>query len=185
MPRPVLIAVDDDAEALRDVERELSDRYAKHYRVIALRSSSEACTCLERLAASGEEVALVLSGLRLSDQAGIELMDAARRLHPQAKRGLMIAWADWGDRATGQAIFGAMTHGRIDHFMLRPARPPDEVFHQEISSLLLGWADAQRAFPYTVHVVGRSWSGRAYELRNLLERCAVPHSFCLADSDEG
>jgi len=185
MPRPVLVAVDDDADALRDVERELSDRYAKHYRIIALRSSHEARTCLEQLAASGEDVALVLSGLRLSETTGIELMDAARRLHPHAKRGLVIAWGDWGDRETGQAIFGAMTRGRIDHYVLRPSKPPDEVFHQEISSLLLGWADARRAFPYTVHIVGRAWSGRAYELRNLLERCAIPHSFCLADSDEG
>jgi thioredoxin reductase (NADPH) len=39
--------------------------------------------------------------------------------------------------------------------------------------------------PYTVHIVGESWSGRAYELRNVLGRCAVPHSFCLADSDQG
>src|SRR4029079_5592387 len=29
-----------------------------------------------------------------------------------------------------------------------------------------------------------SWSGRAYELRQLLGRCAFPHSFCLADSSD-
>jgi thioredoxin reductase (NADPH) len=34
-------------------------------------------------------------------------------------------------------------------------------------------------------VVGESWSGRAYELRDLLGRCAIPHSFCLADSSDG
>lgn len=39
--------------------------------------------------------------------------------------------------------------------------------------------------PQTVHIVGESWSGRAYELRETFERCAVPHSFCLADSLEG
>jgi thioredoxin reductase (NADPH) len=30
------------------------------------------------------------------------------------------------------------------------------------------------------YVVGTSWSGRAYELRQTLGRCAIPHSFCLA-----
>ena len=30
-----------------------------------------------------------------------------------------------------------------------------------------------------------SWSGRAYELREVLGRCALPHTFCLADSDDG
>jgi thioredoxin reductase (NADPH) len=185
MSRPVLLAVDEDAGALRDVERELRDRYAKHYRVIAIRSPREASARLEQLAVSGEEVALVLSGLRLSEPTGIELMDAARRLHPHAKRGFVIAWGDWGHREIGQAIYGAIARGRVDHYVLRPSTPPDEVFHQAVSSLLLGWAEARRALPYTVHVVGSSWSGRAYELRNVLGRCAMPHAFSLADSDEG
>jgi thioredoxin reductase (NADPH) len=34
-------------------------------------------------------------------------------------------------------------------------------------------------------VVGESWSGRAYELRAVLERCALPHRFLLAGSAEG
>ena len=51
--------------------------------------------------------------------------------------------------------------------------------------MLLEWAEAQRTSPYTIHVVGESWSGRAYELREVLERCAMPHSFCLADSNDG
>ena len=35
-----------------------------------------------------------------------------------------------------------------------------------------------------MNVIGQSWSGRAYELREVLERCAIPHRFHLADSDE-
>ena len=37
----------------------------------------------------------------------------------------------------------------------------------------------------TVHVVGESWTGRAFELREVLGRCAVPHAFLLADSPDG
>jgi len=51
--------------------------------------------------------------------------------------------------------------------------------------MLLDWAEANRAVPYTVHIVGESWSGRAYELREALQQCAIPHHFCLADSAEG
>jgi len=67
---------------------------------------------------------------------------------------------------------------------LRPSRPPDEQFHQAISSFLLTWAEAQQHAPHTVNVVGQSWSGRAYELREVLERCALPHRFHLADTEE-
>ena len=50
---------------------------------------------------------------------------------------------------------------------------------------MLEWAEAQRTSPYAVAVVGESWSGRAYELREALGRCAMPHSFHLADSKDG
>ena len=183
MPGPVLLAVDEDAGALRDVERELCDRYARHYRVICMRSPHEALASLEELAAAGEQVALVLAAQWLSGMTGSELLDRARHLHPHAKRGLLIAWGGWGDRATGEAIFDSIAHGRIDHYLLRPAASPDELFHQAISSLLLEWAEAWRASPHTIRVVGESWSGRAFELRDVLGRCAVPHSFCLADSE--
>jgi thioredoxin reductase (NADPH) len=185
MPGPVLVAVEADAGALQDVERELRDRYARHYGVMCMQSSHEARACLEDLAAAGEEVALVLAGQWLSGMTGSELLDEARHLHPHAKRGLLIAWGSWGDRATGEAIFDSIAHGRIDHYVIRPSASPDELFHQAISSLLLEWAEARRASPYTIYVVGESWSGRAYELRDVLGRCAIPHSFCLADSNDG
>src|SRR5215211_2926658 len=185
MTGPVLVAVEEDAVALREVERELRDRYARHYRVVCMRSSREASACLEDLAARGEEVALVLAGQWLLGMTGSELLEDARHLHPHAKRGLLIAWGSWGDRATGEAIFDSIAHGSVDHYVLRPSGSPDELFHQAISSLLLEWAEARRASPYTVHVVGESWSGRAYELRDTLGRCAMPHSFCLVDSNQG
>ena len=185
MPDPALVAVEEDPGALRDVERELRDRYARHYRVACVRSPHEAVAHLEDLAAAGEEVALVLAGQSLSERTARELLDAARRLHPHAKRGLLIEWGSLGESATGEAIFDSMSHGRIDHYVLRPAASPDELFHQAISSLLLEWAEARRTSPHTTYVVGESWSGRAYELRAALESCAMPHAFCLADSDTG
>jgi thioredoxin reductase (NADPH) len=185
MSGPVLLAVDEDVGALGDVERELRDRYARHYRVMCMRSPHEARGCLEDLAAAGEDVALVLAGQWLSGMTGSELLEEARHLHPHAKRGLLIAWGGWGNRETGEAIFESIAHGRIDHYLLRPSGSPDELFHQAISSLLLEWAEARRASPHTIYVVGESWSGRAYEIREVLGRCAMPHAFCLADSDDG
>jgi thioredoxin reductase (NADPH) len=185
MAGPLLVAVDEDPGALRDVERELHDRYARHYRVMCMRSSHEARARLEELAAADEDVALVLAGQWLSGMTGTELLDEVRRLHPHAKRGLVIEWGGWGDPATGEAIFDSIAHGRIDHYVLRPTGSPNELFHQAISGMLLEWAEARRVSPYMIYVVGESWSGRAYELRSVLGRCAIPHSFCLADSSQG
>ncbi len=185
MPGPVLVAVDDDGECLSALERELSDRYSRDYRIICTPSPEDALSTLERLAQDGEEVALVLAGQWLPGTTGSELFGQVRRLHPHAKRGLLITWGGWGDPATGEAIFDSMAHGRIDYYVLRPSGSPDEVFHQTISSFLLEWARDRRVAPHTIRVVGDVWSGRAYELREVLGRCAIPHSFSLADSTEG
>jgi thioredoxin reductase (NADPH) len=185
MPGPVLVAVDDDPDSLRAVESELHERYARDYTVVCELSPTDALTKLESLAADGTEVALVLAGEWVSGMTGSDLLGKVHQLHPHAKRGLLIEWGGWGERATGEAIFDAMAHGRIDYYVLRPASAPDEVFHQAVSSFLLEWSHARRLAPHTIHVVGESWSGRAYELRDVLERCAMPHAFCLADSSKG
>src|SRR5204863_3063767 len=118
---PVLVAVEDDRHVLRDVEQALRERYARHYRILCLRSPQTARACLKELAAAGRQVALVVAGQWLSGMTGSELLDEARRLHPHARRGLLIAWGDWGDVATGEAIFDAIARGRIDHYLLRPS----------------------------------------------------------------
>src|SRR5687768_807419 len=185
MARPVLFAVEDDPQAHGAVEAELRERYSRDYTVVCEGSSEAALRTLEQLAADGEGMALVLAGHWLTGMTRSETLGRAHQLHPHAKRGLLIEWGGWGDQATGEAIFDAMAHGRIDYYVLRPSGTPDEVFHQAVSSFLLEWSHSQRTAPHTIHVIGESWSGRAYELRDVLERCAIPHSFCLADSEKG
>ena len=186
MAQPVLLAVDDDPDALRAVEGELRERYSRDYTVMCERSCKAALATLERLRDEGRPVALILSGQWMSTgMTGAELLGRAHQVHPHAKRGLLIEWGGWGDAPTGAAIHEAMAHGRIDYYVLRPAGRPDEVFHSAVSGFLLEWSHSQKTAPHTIYVVGRSWSGRAYEIRDALERCAIPHSFCLADSDQG
>lgn len=184
MTGPLLVAVEDDPRLLRDVENELRGRYAQHYRVECLSSAQQAIARLKELAKAGEDVAVVLAGQRLSGTSGADLLGVVRRLHPLARLGLLIDWGVWGEPATGGQIFDSIARGHIDHYLIRPAGSPDENFHRTISSFLLEWAEAQHASPNSVFVVARTWSGRAFELRQTLGRCAVPHVFLLADTDE-
>jgi thioredoxin reductase (NADPH) len=185
MSLPVILAIDRDEMSLRDIDRELSDRYERSYRIVCLGSASEAETELTRLADADEEVALVLAGESLGGTPGSELLAGSRKHHPHAQRGLLIDYATWGQGPTGEAIFRAMARREIDYYLIRPTRAPDEMFHQAISTFLLEWAHARRLSSHTVHIVGESWTGRAHELREVLGRCALPHTFCLADSAEG
>ena len=42
MDSPVILAVDEDPDALRNIDQELNDRYARHYSVRALPSATKA-----------------------------------------------------------------------------------------------------------------------------------------------
>ena len=182
---PVLVVIDEDRDLLGTTEQALDDRYGRDYSVEAFRSATVALERLEHLAETQQPVALVLSSQWLTGMAGDVLLKAVHRLHPHAKRALLIAWQERGDVPTGRAVSSAIATGRIDHYVIRPFRPPDESFHHAISSFLLEWSEAMRVAPHTIHVIGAAWSGRAYELREVLGHCALPHTFTLADTAEG
>jgi thioredoxin reductase (NADPH) len=182
---PVLFAIDEDERSLREVERELVDRYSRSYRVVCASAAEEAMAELEALAAAGEDVALVLATQRLGQTTGGELLGRVRDLHTHAQRGLMIEWGSWGDGQTAGEIFEAMARRQIEYYVIRPSQSPDELFHQSVSTFLLEWAHARRISPHTVRIVSKSWTGRAHELKEVLGRCAVPHAFLLADSPDG
>jgi thioredoxin reductase (NADPH) len=185
MSVPVLIAVDEDPRVLGDVASELTRRYEGDYRVECHGERQDAQRRLEELARAGEDVALLLAGEPILHQADGELLERAHQLHPLAKRGLVVPRGAWEHRPSAEAILDAMALGQVDYYVPRPAAPPDEVFHQTISSVLLEWATERHLVPHTVHIVGETWSGRAFELRETFARCAAPHAFCLADSEKG
>lgn len=185
MSRPSILAVDADEGALRTTEGELLERYRASYRVVCVATVAAAEAELGRVADAGEEVALVLAGDSLAGSPGRELLGRVRKLHPQAQRALLIDSAAWGSAPTGGEIFEAMARRQIDYYVIRPSRSPDELFHQAVSTFLLEWQHARRVSSQTAHIVGESWTGRAHELREVLGRCALPHKFVLADTEEG
>ena len=185
MRLPVLLAVDDDRDALEDVETQLVRRYGHDYRIESCDDPDDALRTLQALSDEGEDLALVLAASSLPSTSGRHLLEHVRRLHPHAGRALLVPATVWSDQPTADAIRDSMALGRIDYYVPRPVGPHDEVFHEAVSSFLLESARDRRVVPQTVHIVGETWSGRAYELREVFEQCAAPHSFCLAESERG
>jgi thioredoxin reductase (NADPH) len=183
MALPVLLAVESDHERLDFLETQLIQRHSSDYRVVCLEDPDLAKLQLTELADIGEDIALVLAGI--SESRSGRLLEHVRQFHPHAKCALLVPSDVWTDRSSADEIRASIALGRIHYYVVQPAGPPDEVFHQAISSFLLEWATEQRLVPQTIHIVGETWSGRAYELRNTFEQCAAPHTFSLANSTEG
>lgn len=183
--RPALVAVDDDLVALQRIADELRRRYASDYRVVCERSPLDALGALEAMAAAGEAVAVVLADQWMTGMNGDELLARVRRLHPAAKRGLLVEWGAWGDRATADAIVRAMSTGQIDYYVLKPWRSPDELFHRTLAEFIHEWSRTQASRPKEIVVVAQRSLPRTHELIGLLARNGVPHVFHDRDSVEG
>ena len=182
---PALVVVDDDARALDRTAEELRRRYAADYRIVAHRSPEAALAELERMAADCEEVAVVLADQWMEGLTGSDLLGRLQRLHPNAKRGLLVDWGAWGDARTADAILGAIAGGRADYYVLKPWRSPDELFQRTIAEFIHEWSRTQSSRPKELTVVGDARSARTHEIATLLARNGVPHVFRAADSDEG
>src|SRR5215212_232738 len=182
MPEPVLLAVDDDLDALGRIEHELRQRYGGYYRVACEDSPEAGLRTLQDLRAADQEVAVVLADQWMPGMTGVEFLTRARHLYPDAKRALLF---ERGNRTTREPILQAMALGQIDSYVPKPERPPDEEFHRSIAQFLDEWTRDYRPASVAVRIIGEPWSARCHELRDVLSRSGVPHAFSAADSKEG
>jgi len=181
---PLILAVDEDPEALERITGELQ-RYTRDYRVVCGPSTDAALRQLEAMRDRDEAVAIVLAARGTQELKGERLLERVHELHPHAKRALLIPWGGWADEETAEAIRTAMALGYIDYYALKPWSTPDELFHRLVSEFLQEWRRANAPGRREITVVADPWSSRGYELRNLLARNGVPHAFHACDSEEG
>ena len=87
--KPVLLAVDDDQEVVRAVERDLRNRYARDFTVVAAGSGEDALEILTQLSSSGDPVALVVTDQRMPQMTGVELLAQSPTSRPARKRVLL------------------------------------------------------------------------------------------------
>ncbi len=183
--KPAILAVVDDPAELGRITNELHRRYGEDYRVICDQSGQAALENIQAMHEAGERIALVLADQWMPEIHGQDLLARVHDLYPRTKRALLLAWGDWGDEPTADAVRQSMAVGHIDYYVLKPWKSPDEYFHRTVSEFLHEWARADPTSPHEIIVVGDVLSARGHELRDLLARNGVPHVFHDADSPEG
>ena len=171
MAKPVLLTVDDDADVLRAIERDLRSQYGADYRVISSDSPRGALDLLNGLKLRNDGVALLLADQRMPQMDGVGFLQAARQIFPDAKRALLTAYAD-----TNAAI-SAINQANIDYFFLKPWDPPADHLYPQLDDLLDDWKASYRPAFQGIRVLGTRWSPRSYELRDFLARSHVPYQW--------
>ena len=175
--RPVLVVVDPSGGG-GATARELDARYGLSYTVMAYSRVDEALLALRDLADRGVEVALVLA-----DRAcgGAAVLDAARPLHPHARRGLLLGWNE--SRSHREEVAVAFAQRQAECFVTRPVAVPDERFHRTITELLDEWWRIHGTSFAAVHIIAADRTVRVAEICDALQRHDFPYVFHRRDSE--
>jgi thioredoxin reductase (NADPH) len=177
--KPVLLTVDDDPGVSRAVARDLRRRYGQDFRVVRAESGRQALEALREIKLRGDPVAVLLADYRMPEMSGLEFLEQAMDLFPQARRALLTAYADT------DAAIQAINVIDLDHYLLKPWEPPDEKLYPVVDELIELWRTADDKPVTATRVVGHRWSARSYEVRDFLARNSVSYRWLPADEPEG
>jgi thioredoxin reductase (NADPH) len=169
MARPILLAVDDDQSVLEAVVQDLRRQYGAEYRVMRAASGQAALDTLAQLKTRDEPVALILSDQRMPGITGVEFLERARELYPEARRVLLTAYADT------EAAIQAINTARIHYYLNKPWDPPEEKLYPVLTDLLEDWLAGYQPPFEGLRVIGHRWSLKDHRVRSFLSRNHVPY----------
>ena len=178
MEKPVIITVDDEPAVLGAVARDLQREYGKQYRVLRADSGTMALESLRQLKLRNEPVALFLVDQRMPGMSGVEFLEQAIELFPDAKRVLLTAYADT------EAAIRAINEVGLDYYLMKPWDPPEEHLYPILTDLLDDW-QGQFSPPFEgIRVVGYRWSAQSHRVKDYLSRNLVPFQWLDIEIDE-
>lgn len=180
MKKPILLAVDDDPQVIRAVSRDLRKKYKSDYRIISTESAIEALETLVEFKNQGQEVALFLSDQRMPEMLGVEFLEKARNIYPNAKRVLLTAYSD-----TNAAI-QAINEVQLDYYLMKPWDPPEEKMYPVLDDLLDDWQSHYIPEFKGMKVIGYQFSPKSHVLKDYLAANLFPYRwYDVETSEEG
>src|ERR1700733_14199462 len=171
MPKPILLAIDDDTSVLEAVVQDLRRHYGQDYRIVRAASGAAALDICRQLQERKDIVALFLSDQRMPGMTGVDFLQQAIPLYPDAKRVLLTAYADT------EAAIRAINSAKIHYYLNKPWDPPEEKLYPVLDDLLETWKQGYKP-PYEgIIVVGTRWSSADHNVREFLSRNRIPYKW--------
>ena len=169
--KPVILAVDDDADVLRLIKSDLRKQYGHDYRVLSADGGQAALDALLELQKRGEPVALLVVDQRMPGMGGVDFLEQAIKLFPTCKRILLTAYADT------EAAIKAINKVKTDYYLLKPWDPPEEQLYPVLTDLLDDWKAGYRPPFGGIQVIGNRWSSASHRVKDFLARNQVPYEW--------
>jgi thioredoxin reductase (NADPH) len=171
MPKPILLAIDDDTSVLEAVVQDLRRHYGQDYRIVRAASGAAALDICRQLQERKDTVALFLSDQRMPGMTGVDFLQQALTIFPNAKRVLLTAYADT------EAAIRAINSAKIHYYLNKPWDPPEEKLYPVLDDLLGSWKLGYKPPFEGIRVVGVRWSPMDHAVRDFLSRNRIPYQW--------
>lgn len=178
MGLPIIFSIDDDAQVLRAISRDLKSHYRQDYRILSTTSVSEAMESLLDLQNKGEEIAVFISDQRMPEMQGVDFLEKAMAMFPFAKRVLLTAYSDT------DAAIKAINDVQLDYYLMKPWDPPEEKLFPAIDELLHDWQGSYRPEFKGIKVIGYQFSPKSHDIKDFLAGNLIPYAWHDAASSE-
>jgi thioredoxin reductase (NADPH) len=173
--KPILLVVDDDAQVLAAVRRDLRGRYREAYTVVSAASGEEALSTIRELKARGDSLAMIISDQRMPGMNGTELLTRSRETFPLARRVMLTAYSDI------DAAVKAINQAHLDHYLSKPWDPPEECLFPVVDDLLDTWQAGYLPEAKGLRLVGHQWAPRSHAIKDFLSGNLIPYRWLDVD----
>ncbi|MEM6830543.1 MAG: FAD-dependent oxidoreductase [Bacteroidota bacterium] len=178
MKKPIILIIDDDPSVLKAIMRDIRDEFKKEYRIIGTDSAQEGLESLKNFKNKGEEVALFLSDQRMPEMLGVEFLEQAKQVYPNAKRILLTAYSDT------EAAIKAINEVQLDYYLLKPWDPPEEKLYPVIQDQLYEWNGNFKPPFQGIKVIGYQWSPKSHDVKDFLSGNLIPYQWLDIEGSE-
>jgi thioredoxin reductase (NADPH) len=117
---------------------------------------------------AGVATALLLADHRMPAMNGVEFLERAMDVAPDAKRVLLTAYAET------DAAIRAINDVDLDRYLLKPWDPPEDKLYPVLDELLEQWSAGARPGFEGITVLGHQWSAETQAAKEFLARNQVP-----------
>jgi thioredoxin reductase (NADPH) len=177
MNEPVILVVDDDAQVLAALRRDLRSRYREDYRILAAGSGESALDTIRDLKARGDALAMVITDQRMPSMLGVDVLAKTSEMYPIARKVLLTAYSDV------RAAIRAINEARVDYYLEKPWDPPEERLFPAIDDLLGTWHAEYRPEVTGIRLIGYQWSPRSHDVKTFLAGNLVPYQWLDVERD--
>ena len=178
MKLPFIIIVDDDLQVLRAIQRDIRNKYRDEYRVSATESAGEAIELIKDLKLKNETAALFISDQRMPEMEGVEFLEKAKEIYPEAKLVLLTAYSDI------EAAIRAINNVKLDYYLLKPWNPPEEKLYPVVNDLLDEWQALYKPDHEGIRIIGFQWSPKSHRLKEFLSGNLIPFLWMDIENNE-